>query len=180
MAPAAGRPALDIPPPAGTPTSRPAVAALVEQMARDNPGWGYQRIQGELLGLGHRVSASTIRRILIRDRAGQFTAAFDTVLADPGVTVCKIPPRSPRANAYAERFVLTARSEVTDRMLIVGERHLRRTLGEYARHDNGRRPHRALALQPPRSDRPVIDLTHERISRTPILGGLITEYERAV
>jgi hypothetical protein len=82
-------------------------------------------------------------KFLIRDRAGQFTTAFDTVLADTGITVCKIPPRSPRANAYAERFVLTARTEVTDRMLILDQRHLRRTLDEYARHYNGRRPHRA-------------------------------------
>ncbi|WP_236648511.1 MULTISPECIES: transposase [Micromonospora] len=101
------------------------------------------------------------------------------MLADAGITVCKIPPRSPRANAYAERFVLTARNEVTDRMLVFGERHLRRTLDEYARHYNNRRPHRALALQPPQSDRPIIDLTHERIKRRPILGGLINEYERA-
>ncbi|MGW3613603.1 integrase core domain-containing protein [Micromonospora sp. NPDC005163] len=256
----------------GRPPIDPANAALVEQMARDNPGWGYLRIQGELLGLGHRVGASTIRRILkrlglppaplrrdhtiwrrflrtqaltmlacdffhvdctltlqrlyvffvievdsryvhilgittnpngpwtnqaarnllmdlgeradqfkvlIRDRAGQFTAAFDAVLADAGVTVCKIPPQCPRANAHAERFVLTARSEVTDRMLIFGERHLRRTLDQYARHYNGHRPHRALQLQPPRSDRPVVDLTHERIKRRPVLGGLINEYERA-
>jgi transposase InsO family protein len=116
---------------------------------------------------------------LIRDRAGQFTTAFDAVLADAGITVCKIPPRNPRANAHAERFVLTARTEVTDRMLILGKRHLRRTLDEYARHYNGRRPHRALQLQPPRSDRPVIDLTHERIKRRPVLGGLIVEDERA-
>ena len=256
----------------GRPPIDPVIAALVEQMARDNPGWGYQRIRGELLGLGHRVSASTIRRILkqlrippapvrrdhttwrrflstqastmlacdffhvdcaltlqrlyvffvlevgsryvhilgvttnpdgpwtaqqarnllmdlgdradqfkflIRDRAGQFTATFDTVLADAGITVCKIPPRSPRANAYAERFVLTARTEVTDRMLILNQRHLRRTLDEYARHYNGRRPHRSLELQPPRADRPPTDLTHERVKRRPILGGLITEYERA-
>jgi putative transposase len=118
-------------------------------------------------------------KVLVRDRAGQFTAAFDAVLADAGVTVCKIPPRSPRANAYAERFVLTARSEVTDRMLIFGQRHLRRTLDEYARHYNGHRLHRAPQLQPPRSDRPAVDLTHERIKRRPVLGGLINEYERA-
>jgi hypothetical protein len=102
-----------------------------------------------------------------------------SVTAIAGVTVCKIPPLSPRANAYAERFVLTARTEVTDRMLIFNERHLRRTLGEYARHNNGRRPHRALQLQSPRSDRPVVDLTHERIERRPVLGGLIIEYEGA-
>ena len=256
----------------GRPPIDPAIAALVEQMALDNPGWGYQRIQGELRCLGHRIGASTIRRILkrlrispapirrdhttwrrflraqastmlacdffhvdcaltlerlyvffvieisdryvhilgvtanpdgpwttqqarnllmnlgdrtgrftvlIRDRAGQFTAAFDAVLNDAGITVCKTPPRSPRANAHAERFVRTVRSEVTDRMLIFGNRHLRRTLAGYARHYNGWRPHQALQLQPPRSDRPAADLTHERITHRPVLGGLITEYQRA-
>ena len=63
-----------------------------------------------------------------RDRAGQFTEAFDAVLACAGIEVVKIPPRSPSANAYAERWVRTARAEVTDRMLIVGERHLRPVL----------------------------------------------------
>jgi putative transposase len=64
-------------------------------------------------------------------------------------------------------------------MLTFGERHLRGTLAEYARHYNGWRPHRALRLQPPLSDHPVVDLTHERIKRRPVLGGLINEYERA-
>jgi hypothetical protein len=62
-------------------------------------------------------------RFLVRDRAGQFTAAFDAVSAGAGIDTVKIPPRCPRANCYAERFVLTIRTEVTDRMLIFGERH---------------------------------------------------------
>jgi len=50
----------------GRPPVDGAVTRLVEQMAADNPSWGYQRIRGELLGLGHDVGASTIRRILKR------------------------------------------------------------------------------------------------------------------
>jgi putative transposase len=100
------------------------------------------------------------------------------VLADAGIQVVKIPPRSPRANCYAERFVLTARKEVTDRMLIFGERHLRLVLTEYARHYNGRRPHRSRQLHPPRPDHPIADLSLKRIQRRPVLG-LIHEYERA-
>src|SRR5215471_9094530 len=87
--------------------------------------------------------------------------------------------RRPRANAYAERFVLTARTEVTDRMLIFGQRHLRTILARYAAHYNGRRPHRSRQLRPPRPDHPVADLSKERIKRRAVLGGLINEYERA-
>jgi putative transposase len=138
--------------------------------------WTTQQVRNLLMDLGDRAGPFSY---MIRDRAGQFTAAFDAVLADAGVTVCKIPPRSPRANAFAERFVLTARTEATDRLLIFGERHLRRVLDEYARHYNGWRPHRARQLQPPRSSRPVVDLTQERIKPPPVLGGLVNEYKRA-
>jgi transposase InsO family protein len=101
------------------------------------------------------------------------------VLADAGIKAVKIPPRCPRVNAYAERFVLTARTEVTDRMLIFSERHLRSVLAEYESHYNGWRPHSSRQLGPPRPDHPVADLSHERIKRRPVLGGLISEYERA-
>ena len=257
---------------AGRPPVSAEIAALIGRLAAENHGWGYQRIQGELLKLGHRVSASTIRRVLqalrippapkrhtdatwrqfqraeaatmlatdffhvdcavtlqrlyvlfvmeigsryvhilgvsanpdgpwttqqirnllmnlrdraagfrflIRDRAGQFSASFDAVLASAGIEAVKIPPRSPRANAYAERFVLTARTEVTDQMLIFGERHLLLVLAGYAAHYNGRRPHRSRQLRPPRPDHPVADLSRNRIQRRPVLGGLINEYERA-
>jgi transposase InsO family protein len=89
-------------------------------------------------------------RFLVRDRAGQFASSFDAVMADAGIEVVKIPPRCPRANRFAERLVLTIRTEVTDRMLIFGERQLRRVLAVYADHYNARRPHRALRLRPPR------------------------------
>jgi transposase InsO family protein len=117
---------------------------------------------------------------LVRDRAGQFTEAFDAVLADAGIEAVKIPPRSPRANAYAERFVLTARTEVTDRVLIFGRRrHLRTILAQYEAHYDGRRPHRSRQLCPPRPDHPVADLSKARIRRRPVLAGLLSEYERA-
>ena len=100
-------------------------------------------------------------------------------MADEGIAVVKIPPRCPRANCFAERLVLTIRSEVADRMLIFGEWHLRRVLAEYAAHYNTARPHRALRLRPPRPASPVPEPVHDGIRRRPILGGLLNEYEMA-
>jgi hypothetical protein len=59
---------------------------------------------------------------------GQFTASFDAVLAGAGIDVVKIPPRCLRANCFTERPVLTVRTELTDRMLIFAEPHLRGVL----------------------------------------------------
>jgi putative transposase len=72
------------------------------------------------LGEHHRF------RYLIRDGAGQFTRSFDTVLATSGISAIRIPPRSPQANAFAERWVRTLRHELLDRTIIWNERQLRR------------------------------------------------------
>ncbi len=141
----------------------------------DGP-WTAQQVRNLLMDLGDRAAGF---RFLIHDRAGQFTAASGAILAGAGIEAVKIPPRSPRANAYAERFVLTARTELTDRMLVFGERHLRTVLAQYEVHYNGRRPHRSRHLRPPRPDHPVVGLSRKRIQRRPVLGGLINEYERA-
>jgi putative transposase len=101
----------------------------------DGP-WTVQQTRNLLMDLGDRASQF---RFLVRDRAGQFPASFDAVVVDAGITVVKSPPRSPRANAYAQRFVLTVRTEVTDRMLIFGEQHLRAVLACGCRTDHPRR-----------------------------------------
>ena len=119
-------------------------------------------------------------RFLLRDRDAKFTAAFDTVFTAAGIDVLRIPPQAPRANAFAERWVGTVRRECTDRMLIVGQRHLSSVLTEYAFHYNGHRPHRSLGQQPPKPPpQQVIDLAAARVQQRPILGGLINEYTQA-
>lgn len=84
---------------------------------------------------------------------------------------------------YAERWVRTARAEVTDRLLTAGSRHLRAVLDEYAAHYNRHRPHRARNLRPPDcaaiTTATVTDLTTAKIQRRRVVGGLIYEYERA-
>jgi transposase InsO family protein len=126
---------------------------------------------------GHRF------RYLIRDRDAKFTAAFDAVFTAAGIDVVKIPPRAPRANAYAERWVRTVRSECLDWMLVCNDGQLHRVLSEYLRHYNTVRPHRSLDLQPPRpaSRLTLVDpITVESpVERIDVLGGLIHEYRRA-
>ena len=138
--------------------------------------WTTQQARNLLMDLNERAAGF---RFLVRDRTGQFTTSFDAVLAGADIDTVKIPPRYPSANRFAERFVLTVRTELTDRILIFGERQLRTVLAQYCTHYSGRRPHRALQPTPPRPDHPAQDCDHQRITRQPVLGALINEYEHA-
>ncbi|MBF8190704.1 transposase [Nonomuraea sp. K274] len=137
--------------------------------------WTAQQARNLLIDLGERAGSF---RFLIRDRDAKFTAVFDEVFAAVGITVLKTPPRAPRANCYAERWIRTVRAECTDRMLIYGERHLRSVLNEYLDHYNAHRPHKARGQRPPDQGEPVVPM-QGRIERHKILGGAINEYRRA-
>jgi putative transposase len=113
---------------------------------------------------------------LIRDRDSKFTAGFDDVLRSEGIAAVETPPRAPRTNAFAERWVQSARRECLDRMLVFGERHLRLVMREYVDHYNGFRPHRGLALEIPDPGPP--QLANGPVVCAPRLGGIINEYSR--
>jgi len=268
-------------------TGRPPVdeetTALVIRLARENPRWGYRRIQGELRKLGIKIAASTVAKImkdhglgpaprrsgpswrsfltaqaahivatdffsvdtlvlkrlyvlffielghrriwitgvtehpgaawvtqqarnvtgdlddegvhlkfLLRDRDTKYVAGFDEVFRSQGARILRTPFRTPNANAHAERFVRTVRSECLDHLLIVNARHLERVLQSYVQHYNCHRPHQGINQEIPtglQTSAPVADLSERelphpaspshrrRVRRHDRFGGLIHEYQ---
>ena len=131
-----------------------------------------RNVTADLLEGGARI------RILLRDRDSKFTGPFDELFRSEEGTVIKTPSRAPRANAFAERFVGTARRKCLDRILILSRAHLDRVLREFVVHYNEHRPHRSLDQRPPFPRRPL-PTSAGRMRRRDLLGGLIHEYERA-
>jgi transposase InsO family protein len=147
--------------------------------AHPTGAWVTQAARNLLMNLNE---AGAKFRFLIRDRDSKFTEAFDTAFTAAGTEILKIPPRSPRANAAAERFVRTARAECLDWLLTWNRAHLQRVLAAYVEHYNTGRPHRALNLEAPlpvASAAPADARTPCRVERADVLGGLIHEYRRA-
>jgi putative transposase len=147
---------------------------LASITANPDGAWTTQVARNFLMDLGQRTTSV---KFLIRDRAGQFTDSFDAVFQAEAVRILASPPRAPRANTIAERWIASARRECLDRTLITSERHLQLVLDEYVEHYNTHRPHRALQQNPPAGRvHPPIEMTSMRILRRDRLGGLIREY----
>jgi transposase InsO family protein len=260
----------------GRPPTVPSIARLVVRLAKENPLWGYRRIQGELTKLGLAVAPSTVWeilhaagidpaprrsgptwrqflqaqaagilavdflhadtvllkrlyvlvfiehgtrrmhlggvtvhptgewtvqqarnlaltlderfeniRFLIHDRGSNFTRSFDAVFEATGARILRTAVQTPRMNAICERLVGTLRREILDRVLILGEAHLRAVLTGYQAHYNTGRPHQGIAQSVPDDDRapPRATVTTEvdaqQIRRKSVLSGLINEYMHA-
>jgi putative transposase len=264
-------------------SGRPPVATelqeLIVRLATENPRWGYSKIQGELLKLGHKVSRSSVRnvlkrrhippspqckkrgttwgsflghyagqklgcdfftvetirlqtlyvlffielgsrrvhlagctphptgewvtqqarnltwdiqdiqdrdrglsvRFLIHDRDAKFTSSFNTVFASEGIESVLTPYQSPKANAYAERWVRTVREECLDQQLLINERHLWQVLREYVEYYNHRRPHQGIGQRAPvplSEERVAAQAPRDPICRRDVLGGIIHDYYR--
>jgi putative transposase len=149
--------------------------------AHPTGGWTVQQARNLALTLDQQFEDI---RFLIRDRGSNFTASFDAVFESVSARILRTAVRAPRMNATCERLVGTLRRELLDRILILGEAHLRAVLAEYQTHYNTARPHQGIAQHVPDGERDppriaAADLDDKPIHRKPVLNGLINEYVRA-
>ena len=145
--------------------------------AHPDSAWVTQQARNLVMDLD---GSSPAIRFLIRDRDAKFSRSFDEVVRSEGARVIVTPIQAPNANAHAERVIETIRAECLDWTLVLGRRHLDRTLRTYAEHYNRGRPHRALGLAPPRAEAwdPML-VSPRDVRRRDLLGGLIHEYHGA-
>ena len=90
--------------------------------------WTVQQARNLAMSLGERIEDI---KFLLRDRGSNFTASFDAVFQATGTRILRAAVQTPRMNATCERLVGTLRRDLLDRVLILGERHLRSVLTEY-------------------------------------------------
>ena len=143
--------------------------------------WTVQQARNLALTLDERFEDI---RFLIRDRGSNFTTSFDAVFQATGARILRTAVQAPRMNATRERLVGTLRRELLDRVLILGEAHLRAVLTGYQAHYNTARPHQGIAQRVPDDERDthpatVTDVDTRQIRRKPVLNGLINEYVHA-
>jgi transposase InsO family protein len=145
--------------------------------ANPDSAWTAQAARNTVMRLEERFGPI---KYLIRDRDSRFTTAFDAVFESEGIKALRSPVQAPRANAICERVIGTLRRELLDKILLLGEEHLRRVLADYLHHYNHARPHRALGqLSPAQAEHAPpdpINLAEHRVRRRAVLGGITHEY----
>lgn len=157
--------------------------ALIKAMAIANTTWGAERIRGELLKLGIKVSKRTIQKYIDQVRPPRGTGqTWHTFIKNHADELVSIPPKSPNLNAICERFLGSVRRECLDHVLILGQRHLHRVLTEYVEaYFNGAIPHQGIEPQMPAEvGRPTgSPECGGKVVAIPNLGGLHHDYRRA-
>ncbi len=113
---------------------------------------------------------------LIHDGDGKYSLRFRMVMEGAGITPIRTPYRAPNANAYAERFVLSIKSECLRRMIFFGEASLRRAISEYVEHYHVERAHQGIGNE--RLDQRDT-VRGGRVVCDQRLGGLLKCYRRA-
>jgi transposase InsO family protein len=115
-------------------------------------------------------------RFLIHDRDRKFSHIFDSIFRSEGIEILLTPLQAPNANAFAERWVRTAREECLDHLIILNERHLRQVLAAFVHHYNTARPHQGIhqRLPVPQTEAP----SRGAVRRRDCLVGIIHEYFR--
>ena len=256
----------------GRPRTAETIRGLILRFARENPTWGYTRIQGALSNLGHNVARGTVANVLqqegidpapdrgprstwkqflrahwqllaagdfftvevwtplglvryhvffvirlatrdvhiagivpepdarwmqqiarnltdgfdgvlnsckylIHDRSTLYTEQFRALLLSAGVQCLRLPPRSPNLNAFAERFVRSIKEECLNRLILVGERSLRRAVSDYVEHYRGERNHQGLENKLIQPEFSPTAAEGELICRER-LGGMLRYYHR--
>jgi transposase InsO family protein len=120
------------------------------------------------------------KRYLLHDRDGKFCPAFREILRSAGVKPVALPPRSPNLNAYAERWVRSAKEECLDKLILLGEGSLRRALAQFEAHFLSERNHQGLSNEIPfplPADR--IGEREGAVQSRSRLGGLLRFYQRS-
>jgi putative transposase len=117
------------------------------------------------------------RRYLLMDRDSSFSAAFRGLLESAGVQPVLRPAQSPNCNAHLERFHGSFKREAADRMVALGEKHLRRVVDEYLVHYHRERNHPGLDG---RIILPALEVgaVNGRVRRRQRLGGILNYYSR--
>jgi hypothetical protein len=131
-------------------------------MARENSGWGYDRIVGAMANLANEVWMKQIARnvtmdergflgnyrYLIHDRDTKYCQSFRDIIESGDVKTLQLPARSPNLNAFSERWVRSVKEECLSKLILFGESSLRHTLRQYLAHYNAERKHQGRGKRP--------------------------------